>query len=356
MRTDPRACGICFTIISVGRERRAQRQVAHLRAVIGSGPGCFIKVAELARITKAEVRRSDLACAEIRVCVIEIALDADTGIQAARRIHFGKLFHNFLCFIADSGQRPVLAIGTDFAAGHKPAPDVARRRQNARALRGSQSLVDLLPVGQFVVAGPPANITGRAARLGEINEFLHGSGRFSLVHFVQNRSIVHGHTGKAGVRKRGHGINGIGGVFIACVQLVVSLVLVAVDDFVQRGVSVGLSIDDLGDIDNEVLFSPFADLLALAPGGEQVGGAACEQLGLHALVKPICAGIVLQRDVHGFFNRFFNRVVLHAVHVVDAVAELSEADVDRLAAGVGVSVGRLARRGRARPARGGGTA
>ena len=49
---------------------RYRRQVAHLRAVIGSGPGCFIKVAELARITKAEVRRSDQMCIRDRYSIL----------------------------------------------------------------------------------------------------------------------------------------------------------------------------------------------------------------------------------------------------------------------------------------------
>ena len=302
VRADPSAGGVGVTVVAVLGEGNAEGEVARLRVGVGGEPALFVEVTELARITKAEVHGADLAKAEIGICIVKVALYADAAVEGAGLVELGKLLDDFLGSVARGCQRPFFAVGAKIAGEDESIPNVAVRREDGGALRGCDGLVDLVPVGQLVVAGPPTDIAVLACRGGIGQEFVNRLGNLAAVDGIKNRLVVNGDAGVCGIGKRRDGVDGVGFVLVAGVELVVHLVLFGVHDFEQRRVTIRGCIHDVGEVVHEVFAHPFGDLVGLAPGGEEVRRAARVELGLHTIVKAVRAGVVLERHVDGAFD------------------------------------------------------
>ena len=240
----------------------------------------------------------------------------------------------------------MLLVGADLALviGHKagPHPVVGGRGAKARPQRLGDGAVDLGPVGQLGVVGPPAGVAGLHGLLGEGHELVHGRGHLALVDLLEDGGVVGRHARKGGIGAGRERIDGVGLILVAGVHLVVHLVLVGVDDLVEDGIALRLGVDDGGDVVHRFLLGELADLGGLAPGGEEVGRHAHGQLGGEPVVIALDAGVVFQSDVHGLLDGLLDGIVGHALLVVHAVGILRKTDVHHLTGGICLRAGGLA--------------
>jgi len=336
---DPRAGIIDLAVVAVGGQSLADGEVVGGGVGLDGSPGCIVEVAELAGIAKAEVHSAQLAGAEVGVCVIKVALDTDVGVKTAGLVELGKLLDNSLAGIGGRGDGPLFGVGSEFA-GEDGAGAGSGRSLDAGALRQSKLGVDLSPVGQFVVAGPPADVAGLACGFAVGHELIDGRGDLAAVDLVENGLVVDAYAREGGLCERRDGVDSVGGVLIAGIQLVVSLVFRGVDDLVQGGVAVGVGVDNVADVGHKAVLDVLGDLVGLAPGREEIGAGARVELGLHPIVEAVGAGIVFHGDVEILFNLCADGIIGIAVGIVEAVAELREADVDIVHAGVVLRIGR----------------
>src|SRR5699024_4942782 len=300
---DPGTGLVDGAVAAVAGKGIAHGQIVDGGVGVGSRPGRLVEVTELAGIAEAEVHRADAAGAEVGVGVVKVAADADAAAQSAVQIQLPELPHNGLAGLGGSGNRPVLRVGPQLAGEHNALHVRAHSGLlDAGALGHGKGVVNLVPGGQLVIAGPAAHVARAARGLAVGQELIHSLGHRAAVDLIQDRLVIHRNAGEGGIGKGGDGVDGIGGVGIAGVQLVVHLVLVRVDDLVQGGVAVRVGVDDLADVDHQLVLDVAGDLLRLAPGGEQVRRRAGVQLGLHAVVKALGAGVILQGNVASVLN------------------------------------------------------
>ena len=309
---------------------------------MGLHPG-VVELLELGVVAVAVAVGGEGLVVEGGIAVVLVHQSAHAVVDAVVCIHLGQGLHDLLALVGDGHERPVLLVGADLAlvVGYEagPHPVIGSRGAQARAQGPGDGAVDLGPVGQLGVVGPPAGVAGFDSLLGEGHELVHGRGHLALVDLLEDGGVVGRHARKGGIGAGRERVDGIRLVLVAGVHLVVHLVLVGVDDLVEDGVALRLGVDDGGDVIHRFLLGELADLGGLAPGGEEVGRHAHGQLGGEPVVIALNAGVVFQSDVYGLLNGLLDGVVGHAFLVVHAVGVLGETDVDRLAGGVGLRAG-----------------
>ena len=335
---DPRAGGVGLAVAAVGGQSLTDGQIVDGSVRMDGEPCALEEIAELAGIAEAEVHSAQRTVAEIGIRVVKVALDADVGVKTAVLIKLSQLLDDGLALLGDGAHGPVFAVRAGLA-GEDGAGAGASGNGDAGALRQSQRRVDLVPIGELVVARPPADITGGACGLAVGQELIDRCGDLALVDLVKDGLVVNGNAAEGGICKGGHGVDGVGGGLVAGVELVVRLPFLAVHHLVERGIAVGIGVDDLAEVGDEAVLHPAGDLVALAPGREQIGGAAGEELGLHTVVEAVRAGVIFQRHADGLLDGGLDGVVGIAVEIVEVVAELGKADVDRFARVGGFSRG-----------------